>query len=39
MVKKYGVILLLYVVIVGSVIFINERFKVLNQENCISQTR
>ena len=29
--KKYGIIILLYLVIVGGVIMLNERFRLLNE--------
>ena len=38
--KKYGVIILLYMVIIGSVVLLNERFRTLNlASECISQSR
>ena len=31
--RKYGIIILLYLVIVGGIILLNERIKLLNQNN------
>lgn len=31
--RKYGVIILLYLVIIGGIILLNERIKLLNQNN------
>ncbi len=39
-IRKYGVVILLYIVIVCSIILVNERLKMLNESNIsISQTR
>jgi len=34
--KEYGVIILLYLVIIGGIIMLNERIKLLNQINNVS---
>jgi len=31
--KKYGVIILLYFVIVGGILLLNERYRILNEQN------
>lgn len=35
--RKYGIIILLYFVIIGGIILLNERIKLLNQ-NCDNNT-
>ena len=32
-IKKYGVVIIFYLVIVASILFVNERMRILNQNN------
>ena len=35
-IQKYGVIIILYLVIIGGVLLLNERFRLLNHEQSLT---
>ena len=37
LIEKYGVIIILYLVIIGGILLLNERFRLLNNQTPLTQ--